>query len=117
MYRSLYFLCNLALPVLGLAYAQCVPMKRAMLLSTWCPTSKSHHRPQVRPWLSSESTVKQAARRKGICGLRCCNRAASKTIVQSYVEIWQDQKAHTAHVMAGHTKQFRERFQLLSGSL
>ena len=33
------------------------------------------------------------------------------------VEIWQDQKARTAHVMAGHTKQFREKFQPLSGSL
>jgi quinol monooxygenase YgiN len=33
------------------------------------------------------------------------------------VEIWQDQQALEAHVMAGHTKQFREKFQPLSGSL
>jgi quinol monooxygenase YgiN len=33
------------------------------------------------------------------------------------VEIWQDQKARTAHVRAGHTKQFREKLQPLSGSL
>jgi quinol monooxygenase YgiN len=33
------------------------------------------------------------------------------------VEIWQDEKARTAHVMAGHTRQFREKFQPLSGSL
>jgi quinol monooxygenase YgiN len=33
------------------------------------------------------------------------------------VEIWQDQKARTAHVMARHTRQFREKFQPLSGSL
>jgi quinol monooxygenase YgiN len=33
------------------------------------------------------------------------------------VEIWQDQKALAAHVMAGHTRQFREKFQPLSGSL
>jgi quinol monooxygenase YgiN len=33
------------------------------------------------------------------------------------VEIWKDQQAHAAHVIAGHTKQFREKFQPLSGSL
>ena len=33
------------------------------------------------------------------------------------VEIWQDQQAVEAHVMAAHTRQFRERFQPLSGSL
>jgi quinol monooxygenase YgiN len=33
------------------------------------------------------------------------------------VEIWQDQKALEAHVMAAHTRQFRERFQPMSGSL
>jgi quinol monooxygenase YgiN len=33
------------------------------------------------------------------------------------VEIWQDQQTLEAHVMAGHTKQFREKFQPLSGSL
>jgi quinol monooxygenase YgiN len=33
------------------------------------------------------------------------------------VELWQDQQALEAHVMAVHTRQFRERFQPLSGSL
>jgi len=33
------------------------------------------------------------------------------------VEIWQDQKALEAHVMAAHSRQFRERFQPMSGSL
>jgi quinol monooxygenase YgiN len=33
------------------------------------------------------------------------------------VEIWQDQKALEAHVMAAHTRHFREKFQPLSGSL
>ena len=33
------------------------------------------------------------------------------------VEIWQDQQALAAHVMAAHTRQFRDKFQLLSGSL
>jgi quinol monooxygenase YgiN len=33
------------------------------------------------------------------------------------VELWQDQKALEAHVMAGHTRQFREKFQPLTGSL
>jgi len=33
------------------------------------------------------------------------------------VEIWQDQQAHNAHTMAAHTRQFREKFQPLSGSL
>jgi autoinducer 2-degrading protein len=33
------------------------------------------------------------------------------------VEIWQDQQALEAHVMAAHTRQFREKFQPLSGSL
>ena len=33
------------------------------------------------------------------------------------VEVWRDQKALAAHVMAGHTRQFREKFQPLSGSL
>ena len=33
------------------------------------------------------------------------------------VEIWQDQQTFEAHVMAAHTKQFREKFQPLTGSL
>ena len=33
------------------------------------------------------------------------------------VEIWQDQKAFEAHAMATHTRQFREQFHPLSGSL
>jgi quinol monooxygenase YgiN len=33
------------------------------------------------------------------------------------VEVWKDQKTLAAHVMAGHTRQFREKFQPLSGSL
>lgn len=33
------------------------------------------------------------------------------------VEIWKEQQALAAHVMAGHTRQFREKFQPLSGSL
>jgi quinol monooxygenase YgiN len=33
------------------------------------------------------------------------------------VEIWKDQKACEAHAMAAHTRQFREKFQPLSGSL
>lgn len=33
------------------------------------------------------------------------------------VEIWQHQKAIEAHVMAAHTRQFREQFQPMSGSL
>jgi quinol monooxygenase YgiN len=33
------------------------------------------------------------------------------------VEIWQDQQAVEAHVMAAHTRQFRDRFQPLTGSL
>jgi quinol monooxygenase YgiN len=33
------------------------------------------------------------------------------------VEIWQDQPALEAHVMAAHTRQFRDKFQPMSGSL
>ena len=33
------------------------------------------------------------------------------------VEIWQDQKALEAHVIAAHTRQFRQQFQPMSGSL
>jgi quinol monooxygenase YgiN len=33
------------------------------------------------------------------------------------VEIWRDQKALDAHVIAAHTRQFREQFQPMSGSL
>jgi quinol monooxygenase YgiN len=33
------------------------------------------------------------------------------------LEVWRDQKALEAHVMAAHTRQFRERFQPMSGSL
>jgi quinol monooxygenase YgiN len=33
------------------------------------------------------------------------------------VELWQDQEAFEAHAMAAHTRQFREQFQPLSGSL
>jgi quinol monooxygenase YgiN len=33
------------------------------------------------------------------------------------VEIWRDQKALDVHVMAAHTRQFREQFQPMSGSL
>jgi quinol monooxygenase YgiN len=33
------------------------------------------------------------------------------------VEIWRDQEALDAHVIAAHTREFRERFQPMSGSL
>jgi quinol monooxygenase YgiN len=33
------------------------------------------------------------------------------------VEMWQDQRALEAHAMAAHTRQFREKFQPLTGSL
>jgi quinol monooxygenase YgiN len=33
------------------------------------------------------------------------------------VELWKDQQALEAHVMAAHTRQFREKFQPLTGSL
>jgi quinol monooxygenase YgiN len=33
------------------------------------------------------------------------------------VEIWRDQKALDAHVIAAHTREFRDRFQPMSGSL
>jgi quinol monooxygenase YgiN len=33
------------------------------------------------------------------------------------VEIWQDQPAFEAHTMAAHTRQFRDKFQPMSGSL
>jgi quinol monooxygenase YgiN len=33
------------------------------------------------------------------------------------VEVWRDQKALEAHVMVAHTRQFREQFQPMSGSL
>lgn len=35
----------------------------------------------------------------------------------SVVEVWQDQQAFEAHVRAAHTRQFRERFQPMTGSL
>jgi quinol monooxygenase YgiN len=33
------------------------------------------------------------------------------------VEIWADQKAYDAHVMAGHTRQFRDKLGPMSGAL
>jgi quinol monooxygenase YgiN len=33
------------------------------------------------------------------------------------VEVWQDERAHDAHAAAAHTKEFREKFQKVSGSL
>jgi quinol monooxygenase YgiN len=35
----------------------------------------------------------------------------------SVVEVWRDQQAFEAHAMATHTRQFREQFQPMSGSL
>jgi quinol monooxygenase YgiN len=35
----------------------------------------------------------------------------------SVVEIWADQKAYDAHVMATHTRQFRETLGPMSGAL
>jgi quinol monooxygenase YgiN len=35
----------------------------------------------------------------------------------SVVEVWQDQQAYEAHIMATHTRQFREQFQPMTGSL
>jgi quinol monooxygenase YgiN len=35
----------------------------------------------------------------------------------SVVEVWRDQQAFEAHVIAAHTRQFREQFQPMTGSL
>jgi quinol monooxygenase YgiN len=35
----------------------------------------------------------------------------------SIVEVWQDQASYQAHIVAAHTRQFREAFQPMTGSL
>ena len=79
MYRFLYLLCSLALPVLGLAYAARAEeaSEAAVYMVSYIEVS---HRPKVRPWLSSDSTVRRAARRKTMCVLRCCNSMVDRTI-------------------------------------
>jgi quinol monooxygenase YgiN len=45
--------------------------------------------------------------------LQQCSRQNHFTLV----ELWRDQQALDAHTMSAHTKNFRERFQPLTGSL
>jgi quinol monooxygenase YgiN len=45
--------------------------------------------------------------------LQQCSRQNHFTVV----EFWRDQQAFEAHVIAAHTRQFREQFQPMSGSL
>lgn len=56
---------------------------------------------------------RQEAGNVGFEVLQQSNRQNHCTIV----EIWQDQQAYAAHVMAAHTRQFRDKFQPMSGSL
>jgi quinol monooxygenase YgiN len=53
-------------------------------------------------WLRARFEVLQQSNRQNHCTI---------------VEIWQDQPALEAHVMAAHTRQFRDKFQPMSGSL
>ena len=91
---------------------QRVPMKRAMLPSTWCPTSKSCHRPKVRPWLSSGSTVRRAAQEEGNVRLEVLQQNGRPDHFV-LLETWKDQKALDAHGTATHTAQLRDKLQPL----
>ena len=115
MYRSLYLLCSLALPVLGLAYAARADEVRDAAVYTASyievmPSSQGETIALLRQY-------REASRKEEGNGRLEVLQQSSRQNHCTIVEIWKDQKALAAHVIAGHTRQFREKFQPLSGSL
>ena len=111
MYRSLYLLCSLALPVLGLAYAA-----RADEVSDAAVYTVSYV--EVMPSSQGETMAllrqyREASRQEEgnvrLEVLQQSNRPDHFVLL----ETWKDQKALDAHGMATHTAQWREKLQPL----
>ena len=115
MYRSLYLLFSIALPVLGFALAG-----RAEEASETAVYMVSYI--EVMPSSQGEASAlfrqyREASRKDGGNVRLEVLQQSGRPDHFALVEIWQDQQAREAHVMAAHTRQFREKFQPLSGSL
>src|SRR4029453_3538966 len=111
MYRSLYLLCSLALPVLGLAYAA-----RADEASDAAVYRVSYI--EVMPSSQGETVAllkqyREASRREeGSVRLEVLQQNGRPDHFV-LLETWKDQKALDAHGMATHTAQLRDKLQPL----
>jgi quinol monooxygenase YgiN len=114
MYRSLYLLFSIALPVLGFAQA-----------------ARADEASEAAVYIVSYIEVMPPATGEAIALLRQYREASRKEVGNvrlevlqqsgrpdhfALVEVWQDQQAFEAHGMAAHTRQWRERLQPLRNS-
>ena len=115
MYRSLYLLFSIALPVLGLALTARAEegSEAAVYLVSYIevmPPSQGEASALLRQY--REASRKEAGNMRFEVW-----QQGSRQNHCTIVEVWQDQKSLEAHTMAAHTRQFREKFQPFSGSL
>ena len=114
MYRSLYFLCSIAIPVLG--FAQAARADEASDAVIYVVTYI-----EVMPSSQSEAMAlfrqyHEASRKEeGNVRLEVLQQS-SRPDHFALLEVWQDQQAFAAHGMATHTKQWREQLQPLRSS-
>ena len=115
MYRSLCFLFTIALPVLG--FAQAARTDEASDAAVYMVSYIEVMPPSQGEAIALLRQYREASRNEeGNMRLEVLQQSGRPDHF-ALVEIWQDQQAHDAHAMAAHTRQFREKFQPLSGSL
>ena len=115
MYRSLYFLFSIAIPVLG--FAQAARADEASDAAVYVVSYIEVMPPSQGEAMALLRQYREASRKDaGNVRLEVLQQS-SRPDHFALVEMWQDQQAFEAHAMAAHTRQFRDKFQPMSGSL
>src|SRR2546428_249776 len=115
MYRSLYILVSIALPVLG--FAQAARADDATDAAVYVVSYIEVMPPAQGEAIAFLKQYREASRQGGGNVRFEVLQQSSRQNHCTLVEVWQDQQALEAHAMAAHTRQFRDKFQPMSGSL
>lgn len=114
MYRSLYFLCSIAIPVLG--FAQAARADEASEAAVYVVSYIEIMPPSTGEAATLLRQYREASRQDaGNLRLEVLQQSGRPDHF-AIVAMWQDQQAFEAHGMAAHTTQLREKLQPLRGS-
>ena len=111
MYRSLYFLCSIVLPVLG--FAQAVHADEASDAAVYVVSYIEVMPPSTGEVMALLRQYREASRKEaGNVWLEVLQQSGRPDHF-ALVEVWKDQQAFEAHGKAAHTAQCREKLQPL----
>ena len=115
MYRSLYLLFSIAIPVLG--FAQAARADEASDAAVYVVSYVEVMPPSTGEAAALLRQYREASRKDAGNVRLDVLQQSGRPHHFALVEMWQDQQALEAHAMAAHTRQFRDKFQPMSGSL